>query len=235
MVNYFIKDGYKANPINITNDQVSNTSYWNEERIKAAASYQLPVYDYAVSYIYRKRLRSIIDVGCGVGRKLAYIHQKNPQLLITGIDQAKAIEYCTKAYDFGTWLADDFDNPCLDGIVADLVICSDVIEHVTDPDRLLSYVKSKIGTNGVAIFSTPERDILRGAECFHSPNKHHVREWNRDEFSNYLQHNGFQIIEHFMQLPVRLELSKLAYREIFRRALRLKPVRYNQVVLVRVA
>lgn len=236
MSSYFIKEGYKINSVNITNDQVSNTSYWNRDRIMAAASYQLPVYDYVLNYLNNNRVESIIDIGCGVGRKLEYIHKRKPEVKITGIDQKGAIDYCNANYKFGTWFADDFDNPCLaKDLVADLVICSDVIEHVNDPDRLLAYVRSKMSPDGVAVISTPERDILRGADCFISPNLHHVREWNSAEFLSYLEHNGFQIMEHLLQLPVRLELSKIAYREIFKRVLRFKAIRYNQVVLVRVA
>ena len=163
MSDYFIKNGYRINEENITNDNVSDDKYWNKQRILAAEVYQHPVYQFLSKYVRKNNIRSIIDVGCGVGKKLAYVHAQNPSVEIIGIDQEDPIRYCEATYEFGEWYVDDFEQSSLSSdIKAEIVICSDVIEHLINPTVLLNYIKDLLKQDGVAILSTPERDSLRG-------------------------------------------------------------------------
>ena len=123
--------------------------------------------------ILKYNLKSLIDVGCGTGRKLQYIHKKVSNITIIGIDQKNAVDFCRKNYTFGKWYVDDIEDPSksLKNINADLVISSDVIEHLLDPNHILKYLKLKVKKNGFIILSTPERNILRVPNCNFSPNK----------------------------------------------------------------
>ncbi len=235
MNNYFIKEGYRVNNVNITNDKVSGKKYWNKNRIESAEMYQFPVYKYATEHIKRHNISGLIDVGCGSGIKLNYIKTIIPNLQITGIDQENPINFCRKSYSFGKWLIDDFDSPNLSNSVkAEMVICSDVIEHMIDPDFLLDYLKKRTEKGGVILLSTPDRDILRGKKCTISPNKAHVREWNYKELEQYLEYSGFQIIEHFYQYPVKFGLNTVFFNEMIKRFLSRKKLKYNQIVLMKV-
>lgn len=234
MENYSIKDGYKINEINITNDKVNDVGYWNKKRNTAANAYQFPVYEFLSKYITKNNIDRVIDVGCGVGRKLVHVHKENPGVEIIGIDQESPIEYCKKTYGFGSWYSDDFESSHLsNNIKSKLIISSDVIEHLINPNLLLNYIKSKIEKDGVIILSTPERDLLRGPGCNYSPNKHHVREWSYKEFELYLESQGFEILDHFLQYPIRMRFGKIFFNEIVKRLIKLKPLKYNQVVVVR--
>jgi len=234
MKDYFIKKGYEVNPVNITNDKVSDVNYWNERRNLAAEVYQFPVYEFLSDYIKENNINRVMDIGCGVGRKLVHIHKQNPDTKIIGIDQDDPIEYCKSKYDFGTWYSDDFENSSLEhDLKSKLIVCSDVIEHLTDPDLLMNYVKGKLDADGTVIFSTPERDALRGIGCNYSPNIHHVREWNYDEFEKYLVSHGFEVLEHLLQYPIKMKWNKIFFNEIVKRAINFKPLKYNQVVVAR--
>ena len=235
MDNYFIKKDYKINETNITNDKVSDTKYWNKQRNQAAEMYQFPVYEFLSNYIKEHKINRVMDIGCGVGRKLVHVNKENPTIEIIGIDQEDPIEYCKSTYNFGKWYADDFENSHLSqDLKSKLIISSDVIEHLIDPNLLLNYIKSKLDTGGIVILSTPERDSLRGIDCNYSPNKHHIREWNYDEFEKYLESQGFEIVEHFLQYPIKMKWSRIFFNEIIRRAIKLKPLKYNQVVVAKV-
>jgi SAM-dependent methyltransferase len=235
MENYFIKDGYRINEINITNDKVSDTNYWNKHRNLAAEVYQFPVYEFISKFIKDKNINRVMDIGCGVGRKLTHVNKENPSVEIIGIDQEDPIEYCKKNYDFGKWYSDDFENSQLsETIKSKLIISSDVIEHLINPNLLLDYIKTKLDKDGIVILSTPERDLFRGTECNYSPNKHHVREWNFKEFETYLESQGFEIIDHFLQYPIKMKWSRIFFNEIIRRAIKFKPLKYNQVVVAKV-
>jgi hypothetical protein len=75
----------------------------------------------------------------------------------------------------------------------DLGISSDVIEHIRDPNGLLSFLK-KLKCK-MYIISTPKREhMVRNGP----PNNiHHVREWTFHEFQLYLESQGFKRIKSF--------------------------------------
>jgi len=235
MGNYFIKDSYKVNELNITNDKVSDTNYWNEQRNLAAEVYQFPVYQFLSDYIKRKNINRVMDIGCGVGRKLVHVNQENPKVEIIGIDQEDPIEYCKKSYSFGKWYVDDFENAqSSDELKSKLIISSDVIEHLINPNLLLDYIKTKLDEDGIVILSTPERDSLRGVNCNYSPNKHHIREWNYKELEKYLKSENFEIIDHFLQYPIKMKWNRIFFNEIIMRVIKRKPLKYNQVIIAKV-
>ena len=90
------------------------------------------------------------------------------------------------------------------------MICSDVVEHLIEPDDLIEFIK-KINFDCL-VLSTPDRDIIQQLQMsfgwnveLNGPphNKHHVREWTSNEFGVYIgQH--FNIVEHYCA-PVQKE------------------------------
>lgn len=231
---YFIKENYKPNQQAHTQCGLSGNQYWNRAKIYSSSYYQFPVYKYASHIIERYGINDLIDVGCGVGTKLAYLQKKFPKINVAGIDQQSAIDYCRENYRFGTWYVGDFEKsePSISKLQADLIICADVIEHLRDPDQLLKYIRRLVRRDGYIILSTPERDALRGQGAVTSPNKFHVREWNFQELEKYLIYHNFRIIAHFLQYPIRFGLNRIFFSEIVKRAVYGKPLKYNQVVLL---
>lgn len=232
--NFFIKNDYIVNKEAITNDNVSGSNYWDEKRLYGSAFYQYPVYKFAKKIIIKNKIKRVIDVGCGPGTKLNIIKKKLKKVHFIGIDQKNAIDYCKKKYDFGEWYVDNLENPfkSLDWIKGDLVICSDVIEHLQNPDVLMNYLKQKLDFGGYIILSTPERDLLNGKDCTVSPNKQHIREWNYSELKQYFEYHSFKVIEAEIQLPVGWSFNKIFYKEVVRRFMDGKPLKYNQVFLL---
>src|SRR3546814_1152549 len=94
------------------------------------------------------------------------LHARLPEVSITGIDQASAIAYCREHYRFGTWHVGNLADPSaeLQELKADLVVCADVIEHLSHPEVLLAYLEARVTPAGYILLSTPERDALRSEE-----------------------------------------------------------------------
>lgn len=68
--------------------------------------------------------------------------------------------------------------------MTDSIICSDVIEHIKDPDQLIQFIR--FIQSETIIFSTPEREANAGQKDYGPPeNPSHFGEWNADEFRNY--------------------------------------------------
>lgn len=200
---YFVKEGYKIN-----NNKISEAINYNRENqqeifpyslsIQNVERYQHDVYKLARELIIEKKLSCVLDIGCGYGTKLKDLIYPVCNDIV-GVDIDHTIRYCKESYSFGTWLVDDIENPKGIGRVFDLIISSDTIEHIIDPDKLLDYIKLHSNKKTWIIISTPERDIVRGKGSMGPPeNIAHVREWNRDEFHNYLVNSGFEINQHLI-------------------------------------
>ena len=181
---YCIKDGYRCNP---------GPVYFLDDP-KGEIVFQPDVIPHAEALADERGLTKVIDVGCGWADKLAALHDRRPDWDLVGVDYGDNLEHCRQTYDWGTWLEADlefrFDLDATDAVV----VCSDVIEHLVDPDNL---VASLLGSGAAAVvFSTPERDIQHGRKHKGpSPNLCHVREWNLDELGAYLVRSGFTVTE----------------------------------------
>ena len=155
---------------------------------------QLEVYLYALGLMKKHGLRSVADVGCGSAYKLiTYLGDYNT----LGLEVAANIPALRERYPGRQFAESDFQGK---PPTADVVICSDVIEHLTDPDALLFFLRR--ATCRFLIIATPTRiDKLRF--LWQKPkhltvprNIHHVREWTEKEFARYLAAGGFQDFQH---------------------------------------
>jgi trans-aconitate methyltransferase len=231
VASFFLPEGYQAN--SVTSIDQGKSIYWNPDRIDTSVAYQSAVYRWAMDLISEGSINRICDVGCGFAKKFDLIHSKFPTFDYWGFDQASAIEYCKETYNYGTWIVANLDRPVTTGQKFDLVISSDVIEHLEDPDKLLAFIKSLMDPQSLALISTPERETLRGEKNLHSPNPAHVREWSRREFAGYLRNRGFQILEHRM-LPAYDPFHSFQFtKKAIRHLLSGKTIKYSQCVLAR--
>lgn len=171
---YFIKQNYTHRDSEI---------YFNDTNLKD--EWQDDVYKTAKRYFSDNNLSSVIDLGCGSGYKLIKYFDEEKTL---GIDLPQTVEWLRKKYPDKNWC--DKYTEVKTGY--DLLICSDVIEHVLDPDIILDLIENS--NPKFIVISTPDRD--HGLNADGPPeNLHHIREWNYQEFKNYIS-SRFEIIEH---------------------------------------
>ncbi len=196
MKNYGIKEGY----IHKTNAQPKTAIskgkfYWNDYRLKVDKYYQHHVYKYAKNFIKSNKIQTVADVGCGTGWKLMhYIFPVCSNIL--GIDQLEVVKQHAQKYEQKFFEYDDFEieEPRVKQKF-DLIICSDVIEHLFNPDSLVNYIKKISNSGSYLILSTPERDLLHGVDNVMAKNGEHIREWNQSELENYISSFGFELID----------------------------------------
>lgn len=154
--------------------------------------WQQEVYTFAADLMARENLKTVADVGCGSGFKLMkYLGQYDT----TGYDVPETVKFLSAKYPTRNWQSVPFSTRGLP--TADLVISSDVIEHVPNPDELLAFIAG-LGSRYV-ILSTPDRDCLYRPGSRHNfgppPNPTHLREWSFTELGAYVG-KTFDIIEH---------------------------------------
>lgn len=128
---------------------------------------------------------TILDIGCGSGFKL----MKHFRSFYTcGVEVEPTLSWLKEKYPDRLWLPEESVT-----LPYGLVICSDVIEHVQDPDALLEFIK-RVRPKRIVI-STPDRSMLNCDQQGPPKNLSHVREWSQEEFGNYLSEH-FRVISH---------------------------------------
>lgn len=161
-----IKPGYQSRPAN-------NVGFYSPDAERA----QYNVYQYAARIARAAKVESVMDWGCGTGGKLIKLLG---QYKTIGVDVPECIARVKERMPERKWVIPPVP------VVADLVLCADVIEHLEDPRELLQQVK--VGQWRHFVISTPERDLVRGKSHMGPPtNKWHAREWNRAEFTDFLR------------------------------------------------
>jgi hypothetical protein len=178
--NYCIHDGYCPREAATYFDDTSNDGQW-----------QLEVYKFAREVSDQYGLKVICDVGCGSGYKLVSYFT---EFTTIGIDVPATCDFLRKKWPDRGWINANYEVVPSQNV--DLVIASDVIEHVLNPDELLRYIK--LLCPRYVVFSTPDRNLLRAGTHDGPPgNPAHVREWSFAEFHAYIA-QWFQIKEHFI-------------------------------------
>jgi hypothetical protein len=173
---FCIKKGYHHANTVLDFDDTSNADEWQKE-----------VYLFARDILAHNNYHSVIDVGCGSAYKL--VHYLGAYKT-AGIEIGTTFTWLKHNYPQHEWLR--FEDVDPSALQADLVICSDVIEHIENPDSLITFI-SEIQFRKI-IFSTPERNGVAGKNDYGPPeNAAHYREWNAEEFKNYIA--GYFVIE----------------------------------------
>lgn len=148
---------------------------------KVQDDYQNEVYATARELADKFGYRTVLDFGSGGGFKLLKFFE---EFDTTGVDLPDGVALLRKKYPERKWVTQD--EVTLDAV--DLVICSDVIEHVVDPDALCEFIIKLKPKH--AVISTPDRALI--CYVYWQPedgpprNMTHVREWSFEEFGKYM-------------------------------------------------
>jgi len=186
--NYCIYEGYNSRTEFVTCNQTEHTDGFQDE-----------VYEAARKLCVAKEYETILDIGCGSAFKLIkYFRDKK----FVGLELEPNLSYIREKYPMYDFRESDFSNPPTESF--DLVICSDVIEHLLEPDDLVDFI-NKINFKHL-VLSTPEREVIQKLQRSFGwdvktdgppYNLMHVREWSFKELREYLSQT-FDIKLQFM-------------------------------------
>lgn len=155
--------------------------------------FQPYVYQLAIKLAERSDAIWIVDIGCGSGEKLAPLVGR---FKVVGVDRAEGLEIARQRLPEATLFECDLDQglPELpeDMLRRSVVICSDVIEHMKHPERLMQSLAKISKITPFLLISTPDRDRARGWLDDGPPaNPAHVMEWSATEFVRFMKTAGF--------------------------------------------
>lgn len=144
----------------------------------------------------------ILDVGCASGWFLSRLKKKFPKAKCVGIDVYKdGVKYGKKKYPKITLrVADAHKIPYQENIF-DLVICTEVLEHIANPEEALHEIKRVLKKNGTAVIELDSGSLLfsivwyiwrksRGKVWSHS----HLHSFTVKKLERILKKTGFEIL-----------------------------------------
>jgi len=135
--------------------------------------------------------REILDAGCGEGYFSALMRERFPDARITGIDASSgAVGYASASFGKGiAFLEGDlFALPFADDSF-DVVVCSEVLEHLDEPDRAFAELK-RVARKRVVLTVPLEpwfkffNDIARALRIADDPG--HVQFWSHSAFQEFV-------------------------------------------------
>lgn len=152
----------------------------------------------------RHSMTHVIDIGCGNGDKLVHYFQDGGYNVI-GIDFHGSLSLSRASYPASQWIECDLTSyddlsrisDVLSGEEPAVLVLSDVIEHLTDPRPLVSWMRAQLMARPGSrlVVSTPDRLRLGYKSVTGRPeNKAHIREWSLAELERFFISSGLQII-----------------------------------------
>lgn len=153
------------------------------------AEWQPEVYELLAESAREAGCTRIIDMGCGQGRKLVPLAE---EFEVIGVDRPSVAKANGEKFPQIAWVGVDFEVTPFPDLPVDektCFVCSDVIEHLVNPEGVLEGVEYYLGQGAAFyILSTPDRPTFRGPDDLGPPsNPAHVQEWSHAEFDALLE------------------------------------------------
>ncbi len=134
---------------------------------------------------------TVLDAGCGEGFIIDYIKQRDARLRLTGVDLSEeAVDYARLHFgDRATFCTGNlYDLPFPDDAF-DTVLCSEVLEHLDDPERAAREL-GRVARKYVVI-TVPREPYFKwfndlGRWLGLSPDPGHVNFWTKETFQAFI-------------------------------------------------
>ncbi len=141
-------------------------------------------------FLDRLRFQSLLDVGCGNGELLSLIDARHPGRDLAGVDlSAVVVETNSTRWPRMKFAVGNVETEPLPGPV-DVVVCSEVLEHLEEPIRALRHIRAALTPHGHAILTTPTGTV-------HATERHfgHVRHPSPDELRRWCAEADLDVVD----------------------------------------
>jgi 2-polyprenyl-3-methyl-5-hydroxy-6-metoxy-1,4-benzoquinol methylase len=148
-------------------------------------------------YIGKRDFAEILEVGTGSGFLLSFLENKYPNCSFKGLEyDPRLVQLSNSKLNRSVVTegnAEDFHNFGS----FDLVVSSQVIEHLYSPENFILSAKSVLKENGLLVFTTPNLDCIAKrllGNKWHGYRFDHVSLKTKKQWDDLVVENGFELI-----------------------------------------
>ena len=188
------------------------TDYW---RKMAAPRFRVRTF---IELLRQENAGSLADLGCGGGELLLEIGAHFPHMRLCGIDLSHAqIEENRGRHSGVDWIARDLEDPSPlpDGLTGrfDVIVASEIIEHLSDPRRFLTSAAAMARPGTGKLFLSTQSGRVWETER----RVGHRRHFSREEVNRLLTNSGWE--------PMRVWNAGFPFHDLSKRIANWNPSR----------
>lgn len=163
-----------------------------------------------------KANRNILEIGCGNGELICMFAEKGYICIALDFSKNRLGKFKDKAEKFGILqLQGDGVNLPLQDSSVDLIICSEVLEHIKNYVKVLKEMYRVLKPHGRIIVSVPYKEELMKIICPHCGKKlvpyGHLHSFDKNKLFSSMNHCGFNVVCSHVGPSI---ISKIIYRQI---------------------
>ncbi len=162
--------------------------------------------------VERSSVRTVLDVGCAEGFVSQHVRRYVDGVILFGVDlDVKALARGRVLHPGLRMVVGDALNLPMGNGCVDMVMCTEVLEHIPTPERALAELTRV--TRGHLLLSVPWEPWFRLANLARLKNisrlgndPEHVNHWTARGFRRFL-HQYVEVIEHHITFPWQIILA----------------------------
>ena len=155
----------------------------------------------------KKGTVKILDAGCGEGNISLFLSQQDPSVAVTGIDiseksinisQTRLKKIRNRVKKNIKFIKTEIEKYKTEGDSFDLILLTEVIEHVYNDEIVIKKLYSLLGKEGVLFLSTPSKNApLYKLKIIRKYDKRvgHLRRYSQSDIEAVLVENNFKILK----------------------------------------
>lgn len=155
------------------------------------------------------KANNFLEVGCNVGSAVEAARRLG--LNSTGIEiDSEAVTIAKKEYPKCKFISTSAEEYSKHGEKYDLVFCTEVIEHVPNPNEFVEALYNLVAPGGLLFMTTPDAGHLRRTKIFIHWNEvkppEHIFWYDKNSIKQLLQNKGFNRIDYRLNLKPGIKL-----------------------------
>ena len=164
----------------------------------------------------RKGSKKVLDMGCGNGELISMLAEKGYKCVALDLSKNRLAKFKNRAKKLGVaQIQGDATNIPLQYSSIDVIMCSEVLEHLKDYEKVFKQMNRILKPHGRIVVSVPYKEELMDLVCPHCGKRFvphgHLHSFDEHKLFSSMNHCGFNVIYSHVGPSI---ISKIVYRRI---------------------
>ena len=163
-----------------------------------------------------KKSKKVLDIGCGNGELICMLAEMGHESVALDLSKNRLNNFKDRARKVGVvQIQGDAMNIPLQDSSIDVIMCSEVLEHIKDYENVLKEMNRILKSHGRIVVSVPYKEELMEIVCPHCGKRFvpygHLHSFDKNKLFSSMNHCGFNVIYSHVGPSI---FSKIIYRRI---------------------